>query len=374
VSRVYRDVNAKRPDPDYYGFKLEWKHQDNYSVTRKIGRGKYSDVFEGERAEADGSSTQVVIKVLKPVKKKKIRREIKILRELHSKSNDDEKGLKKKSHPGTKYIIKLLECIEDSASRTKCLVFEYVDACDFKTLFPKLQDLDVRYYMYKLLLALDYCHSKGIMHRDVKPHNVMINHRKGELKLIDWGLAEFYYPGKEYNVRVASRYFKGPELLVNMRTYDYSLDIWSFGCMLAGMVFKRHPFFHGKSNEDQLVRILKVLGSAGLFAYLTKFNIRLPSAYDAMQDEFSKDNPYKQKEFKEYITKGNEDLATDEALELLQMCLRFDHSTRPSASEASKQKYFDSVRTLKAPAESRATNCQNHPEGHHMILQKESEV
>lgn len=57
------------------------------------------------------------------------------------------------------------------------------------------------------------------MHRDVKPHNVMIDHEKRELRLIDWGLAEFYHPCQEYNVRVASRYFKGPELLVDYQVF-----------------------------------------------------------------------------------------------------------------------------------------------------------
>ncbi len=74
------------------------------------------------------------------------------------------------------------------------------------------------------------------MHRDVKPHNVMIDPRQKKLRLIDWGLAEFYHANQNYNVRVASRYFKGPELLVDMTDYDYALDMWSLGCMFAGMV------------------------------------------------------------------------------------------------------------------------------------------
>lgn len=77
-----------------------------------------------------------------------------------------------------------------------------------KVLYPQFTNYDVKYYIYEVLKALDYAHSNGIMHRDVKPHNVMIDHEQRKLRLIDWGLAEFYFPNKEYNVRVASRYFK----------------------------------------------------------------------------------------------------------------------------------------------------------------------
>lgn len=129
---------------------------------------------------------------------------------------------------------------------------------------------------------------------------------KFQLRLIDWGLAEFYHPRQEYNVRVASRYFKGPELLVDYQVivacfshaglcqififrakwhnwifwfilpflknfwlispnkiwrttvvlfqcYDYSLDMWSLGCMLASMIFRKEPFFHGHDNYDQVL-------------------------------------------------------------------------------------------------------------------------
>ncbi len=77
-----------------------------------------------------------------------------------------------------------------------------------------------------------------------------MNHKNKLAKIADWGLADFYIPGKSYNVRVASRFFKAPELLVDMREYDYQIDIWSVGCMLAGMVFAREPFFKGTDNKD----------------------------------------------------------------------------------------------------------------------------
>lgn len=95
---------------------------------------------------------------------------------------------------------------------------------------------ELTFFLKKLLEGLQECHSRGIMHRDIKPENVLLDRRKGELKIIDWGLAEFYLPQRDYNVRVASRYYKAPELLLNNHFYDYAIDIWSVGCWLAAMV------------------------------------------------------------------------------------------------------------------------------------------
>jgi casein kinase II subunit alpha len=95
------------------------------------------------------------------------------------------------------------------------------------------------------------------------------------LRLIDWGLAEFYYPDRELNVRVASRYFKGPELLVDHQAYHYALDLWSTGAMMAGMIFQKEPFFRGEDNFDQLVKIVRVIGTDELAAYLNKYSLTL---------------------------------------------------------------------------------------------------
>lgn len=88
------------------------------------------------------------------------------------------------------------------------------------------------------------------MHRDVKPRNVLINRIDNEethqpLMLIDLGLADFYLPNTRYNVRVASRHYKSPELLVGYEYYDYAIDMWGVGCILAGLLFRREPFFRG---------------------------------------------------------------------------------------------------------------------------------
>jgi casein kinase II subunit alpha len=265
IARTYPDVNTKRPREywDYENLTINWGDQEDYEVIRKIGRGKYSEVFDGVNVV---NNQRCCVKILKPVKKKKIKREVKILQNLCGGPN----------------IIRLLDVVRDPMSRTPCLIFEYIQNTDFKVLYPTLSDFDVRYYIHEILIALDYCHSQGIMHRDIKPHNVVIDHKTKRLRLIDWGLAEFYHPGREYNVRVASRYFKGPELLVDLQDYDYSLDMWSLGCMVAGLIFKREPFFHGHDNYDQLVKIAKILGTDELYGYLTKYDLELDHHFDGL--------------------------------------------------------------------------------------------
>jgi len=359
-ARIYADVNSSRPREywDYEAHVIEWAHQEDYQLVRKLGRGKYSEVFEGinvslttttgsdQQQENHNTSSNTtspailtllstipdtskcVVKILKPVKKKKIKREIKILENLRGGPN----------------IISLLAVVKDPISRTPALIFEYVNNTEFKQLYQTLSDFDIRFYLFELLKAIDYCHSMGIMHRDVKPHNVMIDHERRKLRLIDWGLAEFYHPGQEYNVRVASRYFKGPELLVDYQMYDYSLDMWSLGCMFASMVFRKEPFFHGHDNYDQLVRIAKVLGTEELYEYLEKYQIELDPRFNDILGRHSR------KRWERFVHSENQHLVSPEALDFLDKLLRYDHAERLTAREAMEHPYFAPVKEAAAAA------------------------
>lgn len=208
-----------------------------------------------------------------------------------------------------------------------------------------------------------------MIHRDVKPQNIILQytntHRSDEsslgddrgdeekktsqcypeLWLIDWGLAEFYIPGKEFNVRVASRYYKSPELLISLQDYDYSLDMFSAGCLLGSMVsvailpnfifhfpfsifhvrfphmqlFGKEPLFKGDDNNDQLVKIAKVLGTDGLRQYLNKYGLDLPAVYDNVMKD------YPRVPWSAFVRNSNFRKCTDDALDLLTKLLQYDH-------------------------------------------------
>uniref|UniRef100_A0A8C4NYX6 non-specific serine/threonine protein kinase n=1 Tax=Dicentrarchus labrax TaxID=13489 RepID=A0A8C4NYX6_DICLA len=314
-ARVYTEVNTHRPREywDYESHVVEWGGEDSQgkSIQRlKTGSSQWLCL--------NNLTNSASLFSLQPVKKKKIKREIKILENLRGGPN----------------IISLIDIVKDPVSRTPALVFEHVNNTDFKQLYQTLTDYDIRFYMYEILKALDYCHSMGIMHRDVKPHNVMIDHEHRKLRLIDWGLAEFYHPGQEYNVRVASRYFKGPELLVDYQMYDYSLDMWSLGCMLASMIFRKEPFFHGHDNYDQLVRIAKVLGTEDLYDYIDKYNIELEPRFNDILGRHSR------KRWERFVHSENQHLVSPEALDFLDKLLRYDHQARLTAREAMDHPYF----------------------------------
>lgn len=88
----------------------------------------------------------------------------------------------------------------------------------------------------QVLEGLSVVHESGLIHRDVKPGNIIVDSATLDSRLVDFGLADFYFPGKEYNIRIATKPFKPPEILINYRKYFQSFDMWGVGCVLGCLV------------------------------------------------------------------------------------------------------------------------------------------
>jgi casein kinase II subunit alpha len=234
----------------------------------------------------------------------------------------------------------LLDLVRDPDTKTPALIMEYIDTNDkpLRHNMTKFSDFDIRFFIFEIMRGLDYCHSKGVMHRDLKPGNVMIDVTKRKVRIIDWGLAEYYHKNMDYNVRVATRHYKGPELLVDYRTYDYSLDMWSLGWMLAGMIFQQDPFFKGKDNKDQLVKIVKILGYTEFKVYCAKYDIVVEPKMKEKLSKYKKAIPWE-----EFVNSKNQHLVNDEAIDFLNKLLWFDHYDRLLPKEAFSHPYFAPV-------------------------------
>lgn len=145
------------------------------------------------------------------------------------------------------------------------LVFEYMDG-DLKKYMDThgdrgaLKPMTIKSFMYQLLKGIDFCHKNRVLHRDLKPQNLLINN-KGALKLGDFGLARaFGIPVNTFSNEVVTLWYRAPDVLLGSRTYNTSIDIWSAGCIMAEM-YSGRPLFPGTTNEDQIVRIFRIMGT-----------------------------------------------------------------------------------------------------------------
>ncbi|XP_060058778.1 cyclin-dependent kinase 3 isoform X4 [Erinaceus europaeus] len=144
------------------------------------------------------------------------------------------------------------------------LVFEFLSQ-DLKkymdsTLTSELPLHLIKSYLFQLLQGVNFCHSHRVIHRDLKPQNLLIN-ELGAIKLADFGLARaFGVPLRTYTHEVVTLWYRAPEILLGCKFYSTAVDVWSIGCIFAEMVTRR-ALFPGDSEIDQLFRIFRTLGT-----------------------------------------------------------------------------------------------------------------
>ncbi|CAN8019638.1 unnamed protein product, partial [Ixodes persulcatus] len=115
-------------------------------------------------------------------------------------------------------------------------------------------------YLKQILEGILFCHRRRVLHRDLKPQNLLID-QKGNIKLADFGLARaFGIPIRVYTHEIVTLWYRAPEVLLGSPRYSTPIDIWSIACIFVEMINKR-PLFHGDSEIDQLFRIFRTLGT-----------------------------------------------------------------------------------------------------------------
>nr|GEV65038.1 probable serine/threonine-protein kinase At1g54610 [Tanacetum cinerariifolium] len=223
---------------------------ESFEKLEKVGQGTYSSVFRARDLEAGRivALKKVRFDNFEPESVRFMAREILILRRLN--------------HPN---IMKLEGIITSQLSCSIYLVFEYMEH-DMSGLLScpdiKFTESQIKCYMKQLLSGLGHCHSRGVMHRDIKGANLLVNN-EGVMKIGDFGLANFCNVARErrpLTSKVVTLWYRPPELLLGSTDYEASVDLWSIGCVFAELL-RGVPLLQGITEVEQIHKIFKLCGS-----------------------------------------------------------------------------------------------------------------
>ncbi|PIM99759.1 Cdc2-related protein kinase [Handroanthus impetiginosus] len=287
---------------------------DSFEKLDKIGQGTYSSVYRARDLETGKivALKKVRFVNMDPESVRFMAREILILRRL--------------DHPN---VMKLEGLVTSRVSGNLYLVFEYMEH-DLAGLAAspvvRFTEPQIKCFMQQLLCGLEHCHSRGVLHRDIKGSNLLIDNH-GNLKIGDFGLATFFRTNQKQPLtsRVVTLWYRPPELLLGATDYGVAVDLWSSGCILAEL-FAGKPIMPGRTEVEQLHKIFKLCGSPSE-EYWKKS--KLPHA-----TIFKPQQPYKRlvaETFKDF---------PPSALSLLESLLAFEPELRGTTTSALHSEFF----------------------------------
>ncbi|ETO32077.1 hypothetical protein RFI_05040, partial [Reticulomyxa filosa] len=189
-------------------------------------------------------------------------------------------------------------------------------------------------FLYQLCDGIHYCHKQHVLHRDLKPQNLLLTNvtLKGQLKLADFGLARaFGIPVRSFTHEVVTLWYRPPDVLLGSKHYNTSVDMWSIGCIFAEMLTGR-PLFPGTSEKDQLHKIFQLLGTPTTDVWSGMENL----------PQYKPDFPiYEAKDLGKLFT-----MLDSTGVDILKSFLQHDPDKRISAAEAMNHPFLADVRRL----------------------------
>lgn len=289
---------------------------EKYTKIEKVGEGTYGVVY---RARTNKTGEIVALKKIRLEQEDEgvpstAIREISLLKEM---KHDN--------------VVRLLDIVHSEAKLY--LVFEFLDL-DLKKYMDKVEKVGdgeglgpdiVKKFTYQLIKGVNYLHSRRILHRDLKPQNLLID-KDGNLKIADFGLARaFGIPLRTYTHEIVTLWYRAPEVLLGSRHYSTGVDTWSVGCIFAEMV-QRQPLFPGDSEIDEIFRIFRLLGTP---------SEEIWPGVTGLPDYKSSFPQWSTKELRTSVN-GLNSVSTD----LLQRMLMYDPAKRISAKASLTHPYF----------------------------------
>ena len=247
-----KKYDSKRIQWDCYG--TTFVLPDRYTVTELLGSGAYGTVVKATDSKYPDREPVAIKKIDKTFEHKlyakRTLRELKILRYL--------------THENIIELKTILKPLKKDAFTDVYGVFELMDI-DLESIIKSDQELSlehVKYFTYQILSGVKFMHGAGILHRDLKPKNLLVN-SECELKICDFGLSRFASDKAQQDGSmtdyVCTRWYRAPEALLGYTNYGTEFDVWSIGCIL-GTLLLRKPIFNGMDTEDQIKQIIKLMG------------------------------------------------------------------------------------------------------------------
>ncbi|KAG7367509.1 serine/threonine protein kinase [Nitzschia inconspicua] len=226
-------------------------------------------------------------------------------------------------------VVELKNCVQEDGKLY--LVFEFLDK-DLKKYMESvsglLDPMQVKSFLFQCCRGLAFCHARGVMHRDLKPQNLLV--KDGRLKLADFGLARAFCPPiRPLTHEVVTLWYRPPEILLGSQTYAPPVDVWAIGTIFVEMVTKR-PLFPGDSEIDQLFKIFRQLG--------TPFEEVWPGVTQ-LQDWNPAFPLWKKAPYAKNVTDHLDNLGMD----LLERFMMYSPKDRVTAKDSLNHPYFDDL-------------------------------